>query len=647
MGKTTCTAAAAIALAERDRSVLLVSLDPAHSLGDALDRRLTARVTRVRTSGGRLDAVELDADAALSQWIEARRPALKRLLARGTYLDDDDVEELLRLSLPGVDELIGLVELTRLAGRRPYDDVVVDAAPTGHLLRLLAMPETLGRLAGVLDTMHAKHRFLAEALGGAYRSDSSDDVIAEIESQSQGLADLLRDRGRCALSWVLLPEMMAVEETKDAVAALAADGIPVDELIANRIADGRAPDCPACRRRASYEQAVLARVRRAFRGMRIRAMPAIVDEPRGLTTLARMGRRLLGPVADVLAVRSTRKSTRPVASPRAPRHAGAGSWLSELAPSGARLLLFAGKGGVGKTSCAAAVALALSSRAPDQRVLLLSIDPAHSVADVMRMRAGDVARPVRGAAALDVRELDARSLLDLRRRKYGQEVDEAFAALRDGSRVDPSFDRAVVERLVDLMPPGIDELLGLLEVLAAVRAGAAARPRYDMVVLDTAPTGHTLRLLAMPRAGLDWVHAFMALWLKYRQVIGLGTLAWDLVSLSRDLRELAALLGDPNRTRAVVVTRPAELPVRETSRLIAGLRALDIKLGSVIVNTVTVGTCQRCRRARRQERRHVDVLRAELDTIGPLPIIEAPTSLPPPHGVAGLGRWRRSWRQVA
>jgi gas vesicle protein GvpL/GvpF/anion-transporting ATPase len=104
-------------------------------------RRLnTARVTRIRTPRGRLDAVELDADAALSDWIEARRLALRRLLARGTYVDDDDVEGLLRLSLPGVDELIGLVELTTLAGRRPYDDVVVDVAPTGHLLRVRHAP---------------------------------------------------------------------------------------------------------------------------------------------------------------------------------------------------------------------------------------------------------------------------------------------------------------------------------------------------------------------------------------------------------------------------------------------------------------------------------------------------------------------------
>jgi arsenite/tail-anchored protein-transporting ATPase len=292
VGKTTCAAAAAVALAETGRSVLLVSLDPAHSLGDALDRALSAHSRRLRTSRGRLDAVELDADAALHEWIGARRPALKRLLSRGTYLDDDDVEELLRLSLPGVDELIGLLELTRLAGRRPYDEIVVDAAPTGHLLRLLAMPESLKRLAGVLDALHAKHRFLAAALGGQYRSDSSDDVIAEIESQSERLAGLLRDRQRCQVWWVLLPELMAVEEAKDAVAALRADGIGVRDLVVNRVTAGRLPwNCPACAGRAQYERAVLADVQDAFRGMPVRTVPALAREPRGMAKLRSLGRR--------------------------------------------------------------------------------------------------------------------------------------------------------------------------------------------------------------------------------------------------------------------------------------------------------------------------------------------------------------------
>src|SRR5437773_379433 len=110
---------------------------------------------RVPTRAGRLEAVELDADRALARWLRVRRPTLRTIAERGTYLDDEDLERLLRLSFPGVDELMALVELARLATRGAWDLVVVDTAPTGHTLRLLAMPETLQRIAGVLDDLHA------------------------------------------------------------------------------------------------------------------------------------------------------------------------------------------------------------------------------------------------------------------------------------------------------------------------------------------------------------------------------------------------------------------------------------------------------------------------------------------------------------
>jgi anion-transporting ArsA/GET3 family ATPase len=226
-------------------------------------------------------------------------------------------------------------------------------------------------------------------------------------------------------------------------------------------------------------------------------------------------------------------------------------------------------------------------------------------------------------------------------------VDDAFARLHGVSRVDPSFDRVVLEHVVDLAPPGLDELLALLEVLVALRAGEAAPSRYDMVVLDTAPNGHTLRLLGMPGAGLEWVRAFMALWLKYRKVMGIGEFGWDLVSLSRDLRELPALLGDPERSRAVVVTRPAELPAPETRQLIAGVHGLGIALGAVIVTTVTANACRRCRDAKRRKREAIGSLRAELSAGGGPPIIDAPMQLPPPRGARALRGWERTWRPSA
>ena len=179
VGKTTCASAAAIALSRRRARTLVVSTDPAHSLADALDARLSASPRRMR---GNLFAVQLDADRALSRWLRARARSFRVIASRGTYLDDEDIDSLFRLSLPGVDELVGLVELRRLA--RGFEEVVVDTAPTGHTLRLLAMPATLAKLAEVLDDLQGKHRAMARSLRGSVRRDAEDTVIDELREEA-------------------------------------------------------------------------------------------------------------------------------------------------------------------------------------------------------------------------------------------------------------------------------------------------------------------------------------------------------------------------------------------------------------------------------------------------------------------------------
>src|SRR5262245_49821464 len=288
VGKTTWAAAAAVGTAERKRRVLLVSTDPAHSLGDVLDRRLGSRPARVATRRGLLEAVELDADGALARWIGVRRRHLRTLPLRATYLHDDDIDRFLRLSLPGVDELIGLLELDRLAGARPYDDVVVDTAPTGHTLRLLAMPATLGHLAAVLDDMQGKHRFLTESLGGAERRDAADAVVTEIAGQSEALDALLRDPTRCAFTWLLLPEPLALEETRDGIAGLEADGIPLAEILINRVTPRPSGPCALCEARRDAEGAVIAATVTAFPGRAVRVLAGFHREPLGVLALRRV-----------------------------------------------------------------------------------------------------------------------------------------------------------------------------------------------------------------------------------------------------------------------------------------------------------------------------------------------------------------------
>jgi arsenite-transporting ATPase len=641
VGKTTCAGAAALTQAERGRRVLLVSTDPAHSLADLVGRPLGAGARPLPTRRGSLHAVELDADAALARFVRARRAQLARILSRGTYLDDDDIERLLRLALPGVDELIGLLELTRLAGARRYDEIVVDTAPTGHTLRLLAMPATLLRIAEVLDDMQAKHRFLSESLGGRYRPDTADALVDEIAADGRRLGELLRDRACCTFSWVLLPETLALEETRDAVAALTTAGLAVDEIVVNRITLSPPTRCPTCEARMRAEDAVIGAAREAFHDRRLRRVPAQACEPRGLAALRTVGRALTDGVGVVAPSRPRRGGAR---APQLVKHDGGRPVaLDALVPPAVRLVVLAGKGGVGKTTCAAALAVSLADPPAERRVLLLSTDPAHSLGDVLGMRLGDDVRAVQvGSRRFSAREVDAGRVLAGRRAAYLAAVQDVFDALRGGSAFEPTFDRVVVEDLIDLAPPGIDELFGTLAVIEALGDDGA----FDTVVLDTAPTGHALRLLEMPEAALEWVHAFMAILLKYRNVIGLGDLGADLLDLSRDLRRLHALLRDGERTRALAVTRAAELPRLETGRLVRELASLGVPVGGVIVNALTPPGCARCEMAATAERRTVRRLARDLRAAMPpgVPIVIAPALVPPPRGVPALARWRRAWR---
>jgi anion-transporting ArsA/GET3 family ATPase len=133
--------------------------------------------------------------------------------------------------------------------------------------------------------------------------------------------------------------------------------------------------------------------------------------------------------------------------------------------------------------------------------------------------------------------------------------------------------------------------------------------------------------------------------LKYREVVGAGTLASLLVQLSRRLRGLQAILADPARCGFVVVTRPARVPVDESRTLIDALRGMGIAVDAVLVNAAGAGECTRCRAARHAQAAAIDGLAVE-PRPGAYAIIEAPAQVPPPHGPAALREWRRTWRRL-
>jgi len=620
-GKTTLAAASALAEAEAGRRVLVVSTDPAHSLGDALGFSLRGRTRRVPTRRGVLHAVELDADRALGRWMARRRAALRAIALHGTLLERREVDRLLRLALPGVDELIGLIEVMRLAGTRRHDTVVVDTAPTGHALRLLATPALLARIAEVLDGLYAKHRFLARHLRGEYRPDAADALIAELDDEARALTARLRDPTQTELVWVTLPEVLSLRETAAAVGQLAALGIDVTRVLVNQLTGNKeARRCPACAARRRSERAALAAISSKLAQRPLGVVLAQAREPRNLPSLRALARELAA------AGRPTARQSR--------------DWLNTLAPPGTRLLLFVGKGGVGKTTCAATAALALAARGGGA-VLLVSTDPAHSLGDVLGHEVGDRPRAIPGApSGLRVQEIDAQAGFHSWRAKHRDELEAALGGPgRAGMRV--AFDGDVVRDLLDLTPPGLDELWSVRTLIAAISPPPAGGPRYRLVVVDTAPTGHALRMLAMPDIALAWVRELLALLLRYRQILRPGQLARDLVEISRDLRRFRALLRDGRATRAVLVSRAGHLPMRETERLGRSLRALRIGVSTLILNAMSAAEDRACPRCAEGARGVRPALRSTLDRL------VAPAVAPPPRGVRALEAWGRRWTRLA
>jgi arsenite-transporting ATPase len=269
-------------------------------------------------------------------------------------------------------------------------------------------------------------------------------------------------------------------------------------------------------------------------------------------------------------------------------------------PSAAlRLLIFAGKGGVGKTTlaCATAVRLARERRS----VLLFSTDPAHSLSDCLDVPVG--AEPKAIMHGLTAFEIDAKAEFAALQAQYRKELDDFLATVLHN--LDITFDREVMERILDLAPPGLDEIMALTRATAFL-----AKREHDVLILDAAPTGHLIRLLELPQIIDEWIKAFFELFLKYRQVFRVPRMADRLVKMSKDLRAFRKVLGDGQRAVLYVVSILTRMAMEETNDLEAAGRRLGVNAPVIFFNLVTPpSACAVCGERTREE----EAVAAELD----------------------------------
>ncbi|HKI49875.1 MAG TPA: ArsA family ATPase, partial [Desulfobacteria bacterium] len=182
VGKTTMAATAALLLAGssgNQKRVLVISTDPAHSLSDSFGIEIGDRITPVERAEdreeARLCARELDAGRLLKEFQVKNHHILQKLAERGTFFDREDIADFLDLSLPGMDEVMAVMEMARLLKDNDFQTLVVDTAPTGHTLRMLELPVQMEKWIEVMDLMQQKHRYMSlHFTGKKYVKDECD-----------------------------------------------------------------------------------------------------------------------------------------------------------------------------------------------------------------------------------------------------------------------------------------------------------------------------------------------------------------------------------------------------------------------------------------------------------------------------------------
>jgi arsenite-transporting ATPase len=248
----------------------------------------------------------------------------------------------------------------------------------------------------------------------------------------------------------------------------------------------------------------------------------------------------------------------------------------------------------------------MAGKFPDSRVLVLSTDPAHSLSDSFGEHIGESKRGLAGIENLDGMEIDSAARFAVFRQRYESWVEELFTSFTKDSRWTIEFDGEATKRLLVMAPPGIDEMLALATI-----AGFLDDQTYSTIVVDTAPSGHLLRLLELPEIALSWVRTLLKLMLEYKQLVHWGDLAQELVSLSKSIKHTLSLLRDSSRTEFVGVAIPEKMSLEETSRLFKQLLELKIPVRRLLVNNVIpAGPSRRCAFCYARRRDQDEILRS-------------------------------------
>ena len=628
VGKTSLAASLAVRFAQEGHNTLVVSTDPAHSLGDSLDQDISGGAP-VLIQGVDLPlwAMEIDPEKEKEKFRAYTAGAGKKDFSEvaGGFglggvieqLADLKLGELLDTPPPGFDEAVAIAKVQQFVSSEEYarfTRIVFDTAPTGHTLRLLTVPDFVENSLAKLIRLRKKLTGASAAVRGLFGSggDQSEavDKLEQMQISIRQVKDLFHDPETTEFVIATIPTMLGVNESARLIRALQKEQIPCKRIIVNQVIGPEMGEVYLKMKLKDQEKAL-----------------ELIQGDAGLKNL----HQLQAPYLDV--------EVRGVPALKYFSGQAWGDTIAEFAQDpGRKFFMLGGKGGVGKTSCSASLAVGLAEAG--HTTLVVSTDPAHSLSDSLDqdMSGGgpvEVAGTDGKVWGMEV-ELEAArdELRELGGANEGRKLDDLLDGLGLGGVAAQLKDLRLGE-LLDTPPPGVDEAVAIAKVVSFLKDPAYRK--FTRIIFDTAPTGHTLRLLSLP----DFLDTSVGKILRVRQkiasvtdavkgVFGAANGKADAASQKLDsfkgtMAEAKNLFRDEDTTQFVIVTIPTMMAASESVRLAKALKKEGVPVKTMVVNQV-IGehaTASFLSTRRKDQQRAMQKLKDD-EELGKLQLIEAP-----------------------
>ncbi len=295
VGKTSISSATALYFAEKGEKVLIISTDPAHSLSDSFSQNLSGgEIIRITDVKGELYGLEINPEKGTKE--------MKEILESKEELDgfqqslemlgfEDITSDLTRNTPPGMDEAISLAKVMEIARQSTYDRIILDTAPTGHTIRLLALPEFLDSFLGKLMKLRVKLNntmaMFKSFLGMDAQKDHSLELMEKLKENIIRIRDDLQNNEKTEFVVVTIPTLMAVYESERLLSSLHDQQILVRNVVINQI-NPKNESCPFCMARYNNQKKVIDYAEAIFSEYYLTKIPFFPEEIKGVEELRKL-----------------------------------------------------------------------------------------------------------------------------------------------------------------------------------------------------------------------------------------------------------------------------------------------------------------------------------------------------------------------